>query len=316
MIIILYSVIFVTALLLADLAVRHFIGLRQKNTEVNLRLQLINETGDQLEAHEALLRKRRLGKDKQFSFSNTWLSKVYTQSGVQASFGKKMLIVLASSVIIIFVLSFFVGNFFVLLVVSAVATVFSNIGLLLYLRAKRIRKYILQLSDAIDVIVRSLGAGHPLPSAIGLVSREMPDPVGTEFGLLSDELTYGSEVDDALINMSYRVGADEIKLLAVLLNVQRKTGGNLGEILDNLSGVIRARAMMKAKIKAISAEGRITAVIMAMFPFFLFFMIKALVPDYFDPLWETGYGDIVVSVCATFMIFGIIILYRLVRFDF
>ena len=79
---------------------------------------------------------------------------------------------------------------------------------------------------------------------------------------------------------------------------------------------LNRKTMMKAKIKAISAEGRITAVIMSLFPFFLFLMIRALVPTYFDPLWESGYGNIVISVCGVFMVVGIIILYRLVKFDF
>jgi len=119
-----------------------------------------------------------------------------------------------------------------------------------------------------------------------------------------------------LINMFHRVGADEVKLVAISLSVQQGTGGNLGEILENLAQVIRDRALIKAKIKAISAEGRITAVIMAMFPFFLFFMLRALVPDYFDPLWESGYGTVILSVCGSFMFFGIVILYCLVKFDF
>ena len=178
------------------------------------------------------------------------------------------------------------------------------------------KKFVGQLSDAIDVMIRSLGAGHPLPAAINLVATEMADPIGTEFGLLSDELTYGIELDDAMLNLVHRVGLEETKLLAVSISVQRGTGGNLIEILQNLSTMIRDRIMMRAKIKAISAEGRITAVVMAAFPFLLFLMIRSLVPTYFDPLWDTGYGGVVVATCGAFMIFGIIVLYRLVKFDF
>ena len=254
MIIILYAVIFVAVLLLVDLVLRQILGRRQRSSEINLRLELINETGDQLEAHEKLLSKRRLGKDEPLAFSSTWFSKIYTQSGVQAGTAKVTAVALMLFFFSVIVLSFFVENLIVLLALSVVTMIGLGISILLYLRAKRIRVFVLQLAEAIEVIVRSLGAGHPLPTAIGLVSREMPDPVGTEFGILTDEMTYGSEVDDALINMGYRVGAEELKLFAVLINVQRRTGGNLGEILENLAGVIRARAMMKAKIKAISAE--------------------------------------------------------------
>ena len=183
-------------------------------------------------------------------------------------------------------------------------------------RAKRIKRFVSQLPPALEIIVRSLNAGHPLTAAIALVGREMPDPIGSEFGMLSDQLTFGSELDQAMLSMVDRVGADELNLLAVTVSVQRNTGGNLAEILENLSNMIRDRAMIRGKIRAISAEGRITAVIMAIFPVLLFLMIRALVPTYFDPIWETGYGTEIVVGTLAFMSIGIFILNRLVSFDF
>ena len=183
-------------------------------------------------------------------------------------------------------------------------------------RARRIAKFVAQLPDALDIIVRSMNSGHPLTTAIALVGREMPDPIGSEFGILSDQLTFGSELDDAMLRMVDRVGADELNLLAVTVSVQRSTGGNLSEILENLSGMIRDRAMLRNKIRAISAEGRITAIIMAAFPFLLYLMISSLVPTYFDPVWESGYGTTVVLSILVLMSFGLLILYKLVKFDF
>ena len=174
----------------------------------------------------------------------------------------------------------------------------------------------LQLPNALDVINRSLSSGHPLPTAIALVSRELPDPVGTEFGILNDELTYGTDLDHAMLNMVERVGAEDLKLLAVSMSVQRGTGGNFVEILENLSNVIRERAMLKAKVRALSAEGRITALVMSGFPFGLFFMINTLSPTYFDPVWASGYANHVIAVGIAIMLIGNYVLYKMVHFDF
>ncbi|HXV30350.1 MAG TPA: type II secretion system F family protein, partial [Sinorhizobium sp.] len=183
-------------------------------------------------------------------------------------------------------------------------------------RAKRMRKFAEKLPEALDVATRSLAAGHPLPAAISLVAREMPDPIGTEFGLLSDELTYGVTLDDALMNLNDRVGVEDLNLLAISLSVQAGTGGNLVEILQNLSKTLRDRFMLKAKVKAISAEGRFTAVFMSLYPFLLYGMIKALSPTYFDPVWNSGYGPIIVTCLLVVMSIGNVILYKMVNFEY
>lgn len=183
-------------------------------------------------------------------------------------------------------------------------------------RANRIRKFTLKLPEALDVANRSLSAGHPLPAAISLVARELPDPVGTEFGLLSDELTYGTTLDDALVNLSIRVGAEDLNLLAIALSVQAGTGGNLVEILQNLSKTLRDRTMLKAKVKAISSEGRITAIFMSAYPFLLYALIKTLAPTYFDPVWASGHGTTIVAVLVAIMVVGNVILYKMVNFEY
>lgn len=315
--IIIYALVFVAALVAIDRFLRVFAASRRKDKEVNFRLEMLKLSGNKLGTYDEMLRMRGLAKGDARKFSGRWFSDMYLQSGLQSNATQRMLFVIASAVgAFLFWRLFFSNNYLVVGVLAAASTVALPVLFVLWRRARRMKKFQSQLSSSIEVMIRSLGAGHPLPSAINLVANEMPDPIGSEFGILSDELTYGIELDDALLNMVQRVGLDETKLLAVSISVQRGTGGNLIEILQNLATMVRDRIMMKAKIKAISAEGRITAVIMAMFPFLLFLMIRTLVPTYFDPLWESGYGGIVVGVCGFFMIFGIIILYRLVKFDF
>ena len=315
--ILIYALVFVTALILVELVFRLLFGSSRKTSEINHRLKLLQHSGDHEQTFGDLLLRRGVDPNEPTTLSGAWITKMYVQSGLRLSIQQRIAYSVLWILACLAICVLFIGGEPLRLFLLTVAMSGGGmLGFILYLRKKRIAKFVLQLAEAIDIIVRSISAGHPLNAAISLVSREMKDPIGTEFGIITDQLTYGAELDNAMVDLFYRVGADELKLLAVTLSVQQGTGGNLREILDNLSGMVRARTMMKAKIRAISAEGRITAIIMAIFPFGLFLMIKTLAPSYFDALWESGYGTIVFSVCGVFMVFGMIILNRLVRFDF
>ena len=103
------------------------------------------------------------------------------------------------------------------------------------MRGRRQKRFGAQFPDALDIIVRSLRAGHPVPVAITMVAREMPDPIGTEFGIVADEITYGADLETAMRNLYFRVGQDDLPLFVTAVAIQGSTGGNLGEILENLS---------------------------------------------------------------------------------
>src|SRR5262249_34720990 len=127
---------------------------------------------------------------------------------------------------------------------------------LLWLRRKRnqrIARFSDQLPDALDVIIRGVRVGHPFSTALGLVAKEMADPIGTEFGMTSDEIAFGLDVRRAIENLAHRVGQDDLLFLVVTINVQSQTGGNLAEILSRLSGLIRNRAKVRMKVKSLSA---------------------------------------------------------------
>lgn len=311
-----YGLIFVAALLFFDRLFRVFTATRVKDKEVNSRLRMLKVSGNKLDTYDDLMRMRGLAKGDAKKLSGRWFSEIYTQSGLTSNATQRFLFILGSAAGSFLVWRLFSSNFYVIGALTVISTLALPVLFVLWVRARRMKKLLMQLPSSIDVMIRSLSAGHPLPTAINMVASEMLDPIGTEFGILGDELTYGIELDDAFLNLVQRVGLDETKMLAVSISVQRGTGGNLIEILENLAVMMRVRIMMKAKIRAISAEGRMTAVIMALFPFFLFFIIRLLFPTYFDPLWDSGYGGIVVTVCGVFMALGIFILNRLVRFDF
>lgn len=311
-----YAFVFAAVLLLVDAITRFAGSLRRSKREVNARLSRLGASADQGAAYRQLLNDRGVADDVLDSNVFGWIAEIYRQSGLQMPMQRRILYVIVL-VLAVTLLSRLVTGIVVLqIVMGIVGGPLVALLILMRIRSQRIKKFVEQLPIAIDIVVRSLNAGHPLLSAISLVGREMPDPIGSEFGLLSDQLTFGLELDRAMLNMVDRVGADELNLLAVTVSVQRGTGGNLSEILENLSGMIRDRTMLKAKIRAISAEGRMTGRVMAAFPFVLYFMIATLAPQYFDPVWESGWAPAMIAGVLIFLGIGIVVLNRMVRFDF
>ncbi|MFY0692774.1 MAG: type II secretion system F family protein [Paracoccaceae bacterium] len=315
--IIFYALIFAAALLLVDTTLRTIFAIRRKSEDVSNRLERLKQRKGVDEAFGQLLKNRGLaGRDGMQSVGSR-INKFIGQTGLEMSALARIQYVVAIYLVSWVIAFLFLGLGSIMqYVVPAIMTIAIVILLLIFARQRRIKKYTAQLPDAIDIIVRSLNAGHPLGTAISLVAREMPDPIGSEFGILSDQMTFGSELEQAMLNMADRVGAPEINLVAVSVSVQQGTGGNLAEILENLAQMIRDRLMLRAKIRAISSEGRMTGKIMVVFPFGLFYMIKFLVPDYYDLVWESGYGGYLVVGCLIGIFLGAVVINRLVNFDF
>ena len=167
--------------------------------------------------------------------------------------------------------------------------------MILQIRANRTRKKMQdQFPVAVDVFVRGLRAGHPIASALELLTVEMPDPIGSQFGIVVDEITYGAELRDALQAMAERWGLEDMRMFVVSLSVQSETGGNLAEILENLSQVIRERQTMMLKVRALSSEGRMTAVMLTALPVLAFTGLFLLNPSFYldvsdDPAFVPGF---------------------------
>ena len=145
-------------------------------------------------------------------------------------------------------------------------------------RRKRIEQ---QFPVALDIFVRALRAGHPIASAIDLLTKEMEDPIGSEFGLISDEVAYGAELNDALSGMAERWNLDDMRMFVVSLSVQNETGGNLAEILENLTEVIRARSSLYMKVRALSSEGRMTGWMLTALPIVAFVGLFMVNPGFY-----------------------------------
>jgi tight adherence protein B len=164
-----------------------------------------------------------------------------------------------------------------------------------------------QFPVALDVFVRGLRAGHPIAAALELLTVEMPDPIGSEFGLTVDEVTYGAELRDALQNMAERWDLDDMRMFVVSLSVQNETGGNLAEILENLSKVVRDRHAMLLKVRALSSEGRMTAWMLTILPIFTFVLLFTMKPAFFldvadDPWFIPGFTGLGILYLIGFFI--------------
>jgi tight adherence protein B len=183
-------------------------------------------------------------------------------------------------------------------------------------RGRRISMFGEQLPDAIDIIVRGVRVGLPFTSAVGLVAREMPDPVGTEFGMLSDEISFGLDIRGALDNLYRRVGQSDLLFLIVSVGIQARTGGNFAEILSRLSRLMRSRANMRLKIRALSAEGRASAITLSAFPFALIFVINMISPTYYGDIRSNPIVEPAVYIGLFLLIVGNLIMYRMVNFKY
>jgi tight adherence protein B len=202
--------------------------------------------------------------------------------------------------VILFALGFGIGfgRLLMLATFSVAVGCFLPLMVLQY-KANRTRKKMQeQFPVALDVFVRGLRAGHPIAAALDLLTVEMPDPIGSQFGIVVDEVTYGAELRDALEALADRWDLDDMRMFVVSLSVQSETGGNLAEILENLSRVIRERQSMMLKVRALSSEGRMTAVMLTTLPVLAFTALFLLNPPFYldvadDPWFVPGFLGLV-----------------------
>lgn len=160
---------------------------------------------------------------------------------------------------------------------------------------KRNETFINMFPDAVDMIVRSVKSGHPLNTALRMIAENMDPPVSTEFKQLVDEIAFGRSTVEALVRMSQRIDEPDLQFFVVILSVQQETGGNLAEVLSNLSNIIRKRKQLRLKIKALTSEGRATAYILGSLPFVVFGVLHVTSPDYLTPLFVEPTGHIILG---------------------
>lgn len=202
------------------------------------------------------------------------------------------------------------------LLVVAMAGVVAALAPMFYmLVAKRKRMITIeeQLPDALDLMARAMSAGHAFPSALQMVGSEMPEPIASEFSIVFDEINYGISTQDALINLTARVPSTDLSYFVIAVLIQRETGGNLAELLGNISGLIRARLKLLGTVRVLSAEGRLSAKILVALPFALGFVLQLLNPKFLSLLWTDPVGIKMVGVAMILMVVGIFAMWRITK---
>jgi tight adherence protein B len=283
-------------------------------SRINRRLAISKNRTDRESVLVELRRERGLTGEGDYRLGLTALNRLILQSGLTLGLTRLFVIIAFASLFAFGATMVFRHS----LVEAAAAALFCATALpylvLKLLRSRRQKKFGAQFPDALDIIVRSLRAGHPVPIAISMVGREMPDPIGSEFGVVSDEITYGADLETAMRNLYARLGSDDLPLFVTAVAIQGSTGGNLGEILENLSGVIRQRFKMRRKIRALAAEGRASAMILSALPIGMFVVIQFIAPDFYASVWNEHLTKVLLFGAAAWMLVGNMVMFKMVNF--
>jgi tight adherence protein B len=243
------------------------------------------------------------------------LKTLLDQSGLKLNVATFILLSLCAAMVVYLLLTATVG----LLAIAVLGAVLAGLMPLAYVRrARNLRmiKFEEQFPEAIDLVARALRAGHALPTGLGMVADEIPPPVGNEFRILFDEQNFGLTLADALRNFAARIPILDARFFVTAVLIQRETGGNLAEVLDNLSHVIRERFKVKRQVRVISAHGRITGWILAMLPPALAVATLFLNPAHLGTLLDDPIGIRMIVTAAFLQVAGTLAIRKIVKIEY
>jgi tight adherence protein B len=305
----------VAGIMIAEAAYLLYAGRSDRRAAINRRMKLQER---KLSQEQVLiqLRKERGLDGRRSAFSLSGLRRLRTQSGLTKPLPQFLGITSAVALGIGLFLFWFGVSAKIAVVAVPVFCLFLPVMTLKFLRNRRHKHFGIQLPEALELITRSLKAGHPVPVAISMVAREMPDPIGTEFGVVADEVTYGSTLVHALHSMYERVGHEDLPLFVTAVSIQSSSGGNLREILDGLSGTIRERGKLRRKVRAISTEGRISAYILTAVPALLMAAIFVLMPDFYGKVWDVPKTWYLLGGSVFWLLIGNAMMFKMANFRF
>ncbi len=285
---IIYGMIFIGVLILVEgvylVAFGKSISL---NNKVNRRLEMLDKGSHR----EEVLAKLRKEMDQHMKSRSLPLYSVLADKAQKAAiaFTPQQLIMLMGGVSVFSFFGLSIGTEASLPVRLLMGTMMGVGGVYMWVNHKAKKRLSMveeQLPDAVELMVRSLRVGHPFSSAISIVSKEIQDPLATEFGIIADESTYGRDVGEALKHMAERLDMQDLRFLAVAVAIQQQAGGNLAEILEGLAKVIRARFRLFRRVKAITAEAQWSGKFLSGFPVGALIFIQVAKPDYYDEVLD------------------------------
>jgi tight adherence protein B len=240
------------------------------------------------------------------------LDRVLMQSGADWSVGKLLGLCLAMGLIAYVIAALLHQPGGIRLSIAAMAAALPLLRIL-GLRGQRMRKLDEQLPEALDLITRALLSGHAFHGALQMVAEECPDPIAAEFRITFEEINYGISVKDALLNLAARVPSTDLRYFVIAVLIQRETGGNLAELLGNISNLIRARFKLLGTVRVLSAEGRLSAWVLTLLPISAALLINLVNPGFLDVLWTEPLGLKLIKGALAMMVIGIVAMWRMVK---
>ena len=313
-------IIFILALLIIELSFFSYRMIRYPDrAEVRRRLRMSMEDFDEKEAAN-IYKKDKLS---DVPFLNKALSVmpgvdrmrlIMEQANVKYTLGFFILLTIALGMLGFFFATIFKLGFSVSILIAVILASFPTFSLRRK-KKKRMAKFEQQLPDALGLIARALRSGHAFTSGMKLAADEFADPIGTEFNETLDEINFGVSVADALKNMASRVDCPDLKFFVVAVILQRETGGNLAEIIENLATIIRERFKFRGKLRTLSAEGRLSANILIILPIFMAVFMIVLHPEVIAPLYTDPIGRAMSVIMIILMIVGYLMMRRIVKIE-
>jgi tight adherence protein B len=312
---IVYGLIFIAVLVLVEgvylVAFGKSISL---NKRVNRRLEML----DKGSKRDEVLAKLRKEMDQHMTSRGLPLYSILADRAQKAAiaFTPQQLIMVMVGVSVVAFVGLTVGTEAGLAVRVVMGAAMGIGGVFFWINSKAKKRISLieeQLPDAVELMVRSLRVGHPFSSAISIVSKEIKDPLATEFGLIADEASYGRDIGDALKAMAERLDMQDLRFLAVAVSIQQQSGGNLAEILEGLAKVIRARFRLFRRVKAITAEAQWSGKFLSGFPVGALIVIQLTDPNYYDEVIDHPWFIPACFVVGAFLLANLVVMRALVN---
>ncbi len=288
-----------------------------EKTRIAKRLQAISAAGSRGQA-TTLAKQRMLAESPELQSvllsipRVQLLDRLLLQSGLNLNVASFLGITIVVAIVGILVAMFFGVPLFMMVLFAAAVGI---LPLMYVLRAKSKRMTVIesQLPDALDLMGRAMRAGHAFPSALRMVGNEMPEPIASEFRMVFDEINYGISTQEALTNLSTRVPSTDLSYFVIAVLIQHETGGNLSELLSNISGIIRERLKLMMTVRVLSAEGRLSAWILTLLPFGVAFMLQIINPEFLSVLWTDPLGIKMTLMALGMMLLGIYAMSRIIK---
>lgn len=289
-----------------------------ESRKIKTRLRKVTQVG--VSGEHSLVRQKYL---RELSSFERWLENLPGAAAIEdllEQAGKDyrphmvMLLMLILGVLAALISLYFYAN----LIASAVLGLLAAMLPYYYLkeqRKKRLDLFEEQLPDALDMMTRALRAGYPFNEAIHYIADEMPDPIAKEFGITFEEINYGRDVKDAFNYLLMRIPSINLIAATTAILIQRETGGNLAELLDNISDILRKRFRFQRRVRTITAENRMSAWVLALLPFAVFLAIALRSPDYIQPLFDTEEGHVILTVGLILQVIGAFWVRKQINFD-